>query len=177
MAIVTETAEVVAVEGENAWVETRRKAVCDACTVQKGCGSGIISRMFRKRTRIRVPNTLGARIGEQVVIGIEDSALVRASLAVYLMPLVWMLLGALAGQMIAEALGWTRVEGATALFGMLGLAAGFMWLRRYARNAARDHAHQPNLLGFADPDEDRNEAVIMREHRLERHDGKHTTGH
>lgn len=177
MAIVTETAEVVAVEGENAWVETQRKAVCDACAVQKGCGSGIISRMFSKRARILVPNTLGARTGDQVVIGIEDSALVRVSLAVYLMPLVWMLLGALAGQMIANTLEWTRVEGATALFGVLGLGAGYMWLRRYARNTARNPAHQPNLLRFADHDEDRNEAVVMREHRLERHEGKRTTGH
>jgi sigma-E factor negative regulatory protein RseC len=170
MAIVTETAEVVAVEDEYAWVETRRKAVCDACAVQKGCGSGIISRMFSKRARVRVPNTLGARVGEQVVIGIEDSALVRASLAVYLMPLVWMLLGALAGQMTANALGWSLVEGATALSGLLGLGAGFLWLRRYAHNTLRDPARQPNLLRFADPDEDRNEAVVMRERRLERHD-------
>lgn len=168
MAIVTETAEVVAVEDGDAWIETQRKAVCDACAVQKGCGTGIISRMFSKRARVRVPNTLGARVGERVVIGIDDSALIRASLAVYLMPLVWMMFGAFAGQMIGDALQWTHVEGATAASGVLGLFVGLLWLRRHARVSALDRTTQPNLLRFADPDEDRNEAVVMREHRLER---------
>ncbi len=150
MAIVTETAEVVAVEGDHVWVETERKAVCDACAVQKGCGSGIISRMFRKRARLRIDNSIGARLGERVVIGLEDSALVRASLAVYLMPLVWMLLGAIGGQLLANALGWEQADGAAAIGGVIGLLAGFAWLRRYARHSAGSHAHQPSLLRLAD---------------------------
>ncbi len=169
MAIVTETAEVVAVEDGHAWVETERKAVCDACSVQKGCGSGIISRMFRKRARMRLPNAIGARVGERVVIGIEDGALVRASLAVYLMPLVWMLLGGIAGQLIGEALGWGQVEAASALFGMLGLFAGFLWLRRYARGSA----HQPNLLRIAEPGEGGTDAAVM--HERPRPDETHST--
>jgi sigma-E factor negative regulatory protein RseC len=165
MAIVTETAEVIEVDGEHAWVETRRKAVCDACAVRKGCGSGIISRMFRGRARLRVENTIGARVGERVVLGIEDSALVRASLAVYMMPLVWMLLGALAGQMAANALAWERTDGITALAGVFGLLAGFLWLRRYARHSARDPAHRPNMLRFADHGENGHEAVVLHHRR------------
>lgn len=150
MALVTEIAHVVAVEDGHAWVETQRKAVCDACAVQKGCGSGIISGLFNKRTRIRVPNSLGAAIGQEVVIGIDDRALVRNSLAVYLMPLVWMMLGAIAGQLLGNTFQWTYTEGVTAVFGMLGLAAGFVWLRRYSHRIAGDSASHPNLLRFAE---------------------------
>lgn len=163
MSIVTETAEVVAVEGTHAWVETRRKAVCDGCSVQKGCGSGIISRLFNKRARLRVANTLDARVGDRVVLGMDDGTLVRNSFAVYMMPLVWMLLGALGGQTLGTALQWAYVDGVTALFGVLGLAAGFLWLRRYARGIAADGSRQPGLLRFADP-EDCGGDIILQQH-------------
>ncbi len=160
MAIVTETAEVVAVEGDHIWVETERKAVCDACAVQKGCGSGIISRMFRKRARLRIDNTIGARAGDRIILGLDDRALVRASLAVYLMPLVWLLLGALGGQMLATAMSWEAVDGAAALGGVTGLLAGFLWLRGYARRSADRHAHQPVLLRHAGVVEDGGVSVM-----------------
>jgi sigma-E factor negative regulatory protein RseC len=151
MAMITETARVVAVEEDgHAWVETQRKAACDSCSVQKGCGSGVLSRMFSgKRARLRVVNVLGAAVGDEVVVGIEDSLLVRSSLAVYLMPLVWLLLGAIGGGMVAEVLQPAHVDGISALGGLLGLACGFWWLRRYARAAARDSARQPSLIAYA----------------------------
>ncbi len=152
MAMITETARVVAVDDDgHVWVETQRKTACDSCAVQKGCGSGVLSRLFSgKRARLRVIDTLGAAVGDDVVIGIEDSLLVRSSFAVYLMPLVWMLLGAIAGGMVAGILQSTHVDGLSALGGLLGLAAGFLWLRRYARAAAGDAMRQPSLVAYAD---------------------------
>lgn len=152
MAMITETARVVAVEEDgHAWVETQRKAACDSCSVQKGCGSGVLSQMFSgKRARLRVINVLGATVGDEVVIGIEDSLLVRSSFAVYMMPLIWLLLGAIGGSMVAEIVQPAHVDGISALGGLLGLACGFWWLRRYARAAARDTLRQPSLIAYAD---------------------------
>lgn len=170
MAMVTEAARVAAVDDDGyAWVETQRKAVCNSCSVQKGCGTGVLSKLLsNRRTRVRVLNTLGAAVGDDVVIGIEDGLLVRASVAVYFMPLVWMLLGAIAGGMLADSLQWTHAEGASTLGGMLGLAAGFWWLRRYARIAAQDESRQPSLLRFAEPEAAQGRSVIIRTEEIGR---------
>lgn len=147
MAMITETARVAAIDSEGQlWLETQRKAVCDSCAVQNGCGSGVLSKMFNARpARIRVQNTLGAIVGDEVVVGIDDGQLVRASFAAYLMPLAWMFVGALAGGMLAGTLQWEQADGVSALGGLLGLAAGFLGLRRYAHRALQE----PRLVGFA----------------------------
>jgi sigma-E factor negative regulatory protein RseC len=148
MAMITETARVAALDADGyAWLETDRRTACDSCSVQQGCGSGVLSKMFSgRRTRLRVANTLGARVNDQVLVGIDDRMLVRASLATYFMPLVWMLLGAIAGSMAGGIFEAIDAEGASAVGGLAGLGIGFMWLRGYARRSF----HQPQLIGFAD---------------------------
>jgi len=149
--MMTETAQVIATEGGYAWVETQRKTTCGNCAAQKGCGTSVLAKVLGNRTsRIRVINTIGASTGEMVVVGVEDGMLVRTSFAVYAMPLILLLLGGMGGGMLADALQWQSREGATALGGVLGLALGFLWLRRYTRAIALDARHQPSLIGFAE---------------------------
>ncbi|MDR2877776.1 MAG: SoxR reducing system RseC family protein, partial [Chromatiales bacterium] len=112
MAMNTETARVASVDSDGQlWVETQRKAACDSCSVNKGCGTGVITKMLNLRSpRIRVQNTLGAVVGDEVLVGIDDGQLVRASFAAYFMPLAWMFIGALAGGMIAGTLQWEQAD-------------------------------------------------------------------
>lgn len=148
--MVTETGQVVDLKNEFAWVATQRKAVCDTCSAQKGCGSGVLAKVLGNRlTRIRVLNSIGAEVGDEVIVGMDDASLVKTSFAVYAMPLAMMIAGALAGQMLGDALHWTYGDAATAIFGLGGLAGGFAWLRRYTREIAGDERYQPRLLGFA----------------------------
>lgn len=150
----TETARVVSTEGEHAWVETQRKTTCGSCAVQKGCGTGVLAKVLGNRaSRIRVINTIGARNGDLVTLGLEDGALVRSSFAVYAMPLIFLLLGGVAGGLLNDTLSWQSKEGATAVCGVLGLLAGLAWMRRYSQAVAQDARHQPRLIGFADEPE------------------------
>jgi sigma-E factor negative regulatory protein RseC len=149
--MMTETAQVTSTEGEYAWVETQRKTACGSCSAQKGCGTGVLAKVLGNRTsRMRVLNTIGATTGEMVVVGLDGGMLVRTSFAVYAMPLILLLLGGVAGGMLANALQWDTHEGATAAGGVLGLLLGFAWLRRYTRSIALDARHQPSLLGYAE---------------------------
>lgn len=167
--MMTETAQVIETEGGYAWVETQRKTTCGSCAVQKGCGTSVLAKVLGNRTsRIRVINAIDASPGEMVVIGVEEGMLVRTSLAVYAMPLVFLLLGGVGGGMLADALQWSSREGATAVGGVLGLLLGFLWLRRYTRSIALDARHQPSLIGYADaPQSGQTVAVddIMRDYR------------
>ncbi|MGB5259464.1 MAG: SoxR reducing system RseC family protein [Gammaproteobacteria bacterium] len=142
-----ETGRVVDVDGEFAWVESERETSCGSCAARAGCGTGVIAKVLgRKRMRLRVVNRIDAAIGDQVVIGIAESGVVRGSLAVYAVPLAGLFAGAIAGQLA----GGYLAEAATDLPAMAGAGAGFVagltWLGRFSRASQANETFQPVLL-------------------------------
>ena len=144
--MIEQTAQVVAVEGESAWVEAERKSACGGCEAKAGCGTGSLAKAFGTRAnRMKVINTVDAQPGDTVVIGIEESALVRGSVAVYLVPLLTLLGGGIFGEFMAERLGVAlQVGGVTG--GLIGLGIGLLWLRSYTRGIENDPRYQPVTL-------------------------------
>lgn len=139
--MIEETAQVMAVEGEFAWVETRRKSTCGGCSASAGCGVPLMQKALGdKRARIKTLNRAGARVGDLVVVGLEEHALLRGSLAVYAVPLLCMLVAA------ALADVYFKAEGPTILAAVSGLLAGFLWLKSYTRGIARDDRFQAVIL-------------------------------
>jgi sigma-E factor negative regulatory protein RseC len=145
--MIEERAEVVACEGRFAWVQTQRASTCGSCAANKGCGTATLARVLgQRRTRVRVLNDARAVAGEQVVIGLSEQALVRGALAVYLVPLLGLLGGALFGAHLAERLLVQEADLLSILFGGLGLAIGIGWLRHHARRIREDARYQPVIL-------------------------------
>jgi sigma-E factor negative regulatory protein RseC len=146
-----ETAHVVRVEGQDAWVETGRRSGCAGCGAAGGCGVGVLSKVLGRRDApLRVSSNQPLQPGDEVIIGIDESALVQASLAVYLVPLVLMLAGAALG-VYARSLGLVEGEGLTVLLGALGFGAGVGWLGRYTRRVRCSPRFQPVVLRRAVP--------------------------
>jgi sigma-E factor negative regulatory protein RseC len=142
-----ETALVVEVDGSGVWVETRRQSTCGTCSAQKGCGTAALAKvMGQRRNRVRVLSELPLRRGDRVVIGIRENALVRGSLAVYAVPLVLLLGGAVSGTVLAQSLRLENADLASVLLGMGGLAAGLWWLKRFTRRIRDDRDFQPVVL-------------------------------
>jgi sigma-E factor negative regulatory protein RseC len=142
-----ETARVVRIEDDVVWVETERRSTCASCAVEKGCGTATLAKVLgNRRTVVRVLSALPLRVGDQVVIGIREQALVRGSLAVYAVPIVLLLLGGLIGQLGAEQFIWDNAELASVTLGMSGLIAGLVWLRRYTRRIQDDPEFQPVVI-------------------------------
>lgn len=135
--MIEETAHVVETQGEYAWVEAQRRSSCGSCAV-KGCGTGALSKILGKRgQRMKVLNPVDAKAGEEVVLGIREQDLLKGSLAVYIVPLLTMLAGALLGEVLAPQWG-SDSEALSLSLGLLGLAGGFFWLYRYNRVLSRD---------------------------------------
>lgn len=115
------SAQVVRVEGEAAWVQVVAPASCGACA-GRGCGSSIYARVWHPvAPSYRVPNSLAARVGDAVVIGLPAGALWRATLWAYALPLGLALLGALG------LAGWGDL--AAAAGAGIGLALGALVMR------------------------------------------------
>lgn len=145
--MIEETAIVVAVEGDETWVETERQTTCGSCSVNKGCGTATLAKVLgNKRNRVRVINTIGASVGERVVVGIEEAALLKGSLAVYLVPILGLLLGGIFGEFMAPRLHISTVEWLGAAGAIGGLSLGLLWLRFFARQVSADGRYQAKVL-------------------------------
>lgn len=143
--MIEESAHVVESDDDYAWVETERRSSCGSCSA-KGCGTGALSKILgRKTQRMKVLNPIGAKSGDEVTLGIEEQALIKGSLAVYIVPLVAMLGGGLLGKALAPQWG-TDADGLSAMLGILGLVIGFLWLRFYNRSIAQDKRYMATIL-------------------------------
>jgi len=145
--VIEESGQVVEVQGEFAWIEGERTSTCGGCAVRKGCGTSAIAKVLgQRRVRLRVLNRINASVGDNVVIGIAESGLVRGSLAVYAAPLLGLFTGALAGQLLGKQVfgmssDWLAIGGAIS-----GFVAALIWLKRFSRRTDKDTAYQPVVL-------------------------------
>lgn len=136
---------VVAIEGDEALVETSRQSSCGSCEA-KGCGTGSLSQVLgRKTQQLRVKNPVAAKPGEAVVLGLSESALIRGSLAVYMVPLVALLGGGLLGEVLGRQMGWPGELGAITL-AVLSLIGALLWLRGFSRRAGVGERYQAVIL-------------------------------
>ena len=122
--MIEERARVIEAGEGYAWVETERRSACGSCRVNPGCGTAVLAKaMGRRRVRLRALSGIPVQAGDEVVVGIDESALIQGSLAVYMAPLLAMLAGAAVGEQIIGS------EAASMLLGAAGLLGSFLWLR------------------------------------------------
>lgn len=104
-----------------------------------GCGAAVLAQIFSRNPRgpMRVGNPIQARIGERVIVGVEEGMLVRSTLLAYLLPLALLLGGALAGRAGGG-------DGLAAVGALLGLAIGWGLARLLGRRLLQ--SAQPVIL-------------------------------
>jgi sigma-E factor negative regulatory protein RseC len=148
--MIEETARVVAVEGRLAWVETGRAGACNACAQGAGCGILSLAGLFgRRRPSFRVANPIDARVGDEVIVGVEEAALVNGSLLVYLLPLLLLIGLAGVGDVVGKHMALQYAEGLSIVGGLGGMALGFAGIHRYGRRVLRSGRYQPIIVRFA----------------------------
>ncbi len=144
--MIRENARVIEVRRNVAVVETRRRVACQSCAVNKGCGTGVIARVLgNKRFQLEALNPVQARVGDEVVVGIEDDALVSGSLLAYALPLVAMLAGGIAGDFA------TGSEGIVILSSLAGFAAGLWAAGHISRRGGNEARYRPVILARRAP--------------------------
>ena len=90
--MIEERARVIAVENNQLLLEAQTRAACNACAAKQGCGTSVLSKWVgRKFTRFQAPNTVNARVGDEVVVGLAEEAMLKGSVFVYLLPLLAMI--------------------------------------------------------------------------------------
>ena len=145
--MIEEQARVVAVDDGMVEMQVQRQTACDACSVNKGCGTGVLAKAIGvKPMRLRVRSALPLKVGDTVIVGIEDRMLVRSSFLVYALPLLLLLAGALFADFMAANLAVENSDIVTIAGGIGGLMAGFFWLRVFSLRMSTDSRYQPRIL-------------------------------
>lgn len=129
---------------EGVFVETSRASACGSCSSQNSCGTTTLSQLLGSRkSAFKVLDPIGAAVGERVVIGVEEAALLKSSLLVYLLPLALLLAGAILGSLSAPVhlmdayAGWGAIA---------GLILGFVALKLASARAGTQQQFQPVIL-------------------------------
>ncbi|MBK1705737.1 SoxR reducing system RseC family protein [Halochromatium glycolicum] len=143
--MIEENAVVVAAEAGIIEVEIHRRASCNACSARSGCGVSLLDRVLGRRPqRLVLANKLDARVGDEVVIGIPEGALLKAAVAAYMLPLLGLLSGGIIGDLLVNdaSVG----EALPLLGGLIGLGIGLLGTRFYSRRLAADPQWRAVLL-------------------------------
>lgn len=145
--MIEESAVVVDRDGEFVEVQALRRGACGHCGAKSACGTSLLDRFLGRRSLyLRVINAIDAGVGEQVVIGVPEAALLRAAFSAYLVPLIALILGAILGQEVANSVGLLSSELVSLIGGLVGFGLALIWLRVYSARLGSDPRYRAVLL-------------------------------
>lgn len=136
---------VIRVEGNEALVESTQSGGCGNCDSENGCGSGKLSQLFcSEPRRFRVRNDGNAQVGALVQVTLAEGVLLRSALLMYILPLLLLLVGAMAGaQWTSDA---ASSDSYSAIGGLLGLSLGFVLVKVLSLRRHLSAVAQPVIL-------------------------------
>lgn len=133
------TGTVVETDGDYAIVNAD-EAGCGRCHEKGGCGGANVGRMFcTAPKRWRVLNPRGAIVGEKVRIAVGEGAVSSSALLIYVLPLAFLIAGAVLGTALAADSG--GIVGAVS-----GLLLAWLWVRHLQKRRYCDPQYHPHIL-------------------------------
>ncbi|WP_286237120.1 SoxR reducing system RseC family protein [Neptuniibacter halophilus] len=141
--MIQENGKVVQVDAHGIWVETQRQSACASCAARNGCGQKLLASVGEGKRfifRVNNPEQLQVRTDDQVMVGIEEGAFMKATLFIYLVPLLALFIGAV----VADALFGNELAIIAMAFAFL--LTGFLLVRYGSATLFRSCRYQPVLM-------------------------------
>lgn len=132
---------VIRLDTRTAWVKTKKLSACASCKSQKSCNvMGGDDEM-----EVEVINAAGASVGDQVVIYFETASLLKATLLLYVFPLLSMFAGALLGREIASVIQLSSSV-SSAIFGFLFFLVSIVFIKIQANKMGGQEQYRPRII-------------------------------
>lgn len=137
--VITSTTE------KGAWVEGVQQSACGSCSAKAGCGKHTMSQLGKK-VSLWLPYTQDLatenaeatfKVGQQIVVGLPEGAILKSTFVLYGAPLVLLILGAIFGHYL-----WGEVG--SILVSMIALFVGFKVASYFSEKNKRHW--QPHFL-------------------------------
>ena len=147
--MIKEIGQVIDIEEQWLLVETAIKSTCNSCAAKSNCGTSTIAQAFSSKTVInKVKNTLKAKVGDSVEIGIPEASLLQGSFYLYLLPLFVAIISASITQLwLVRFVEIQEFHVILATF--LGGYLGFLFSKNLLSKSDVDK-YQPVLIGIYD---------------------------
>lgn len=141
--MLTEQAEVIEVESLRVKVAVKSASGCGSCSAKAGCGTGILDRWLNPThifwLDINQDTKVKPMLGDLLEIGVDESAFVRNTLLLYLLPILIFL--------ITAGLGFAAGgELVSILAGISGLALGAVLANYLIQKSPYAQNFSPQIL-------------------------------
>ncbi len=137
---------VVKIVGERVRVVVPRSGACQGCSEKaSGCGCGLLGN--DPEAVVTALNEAGAKPGDLVEISLPEKVLLWAAAAVYLLPMVFLVAGSIAGHLLSDRL-LVSADAAAVVGAAAGLFLGVAATWTISRYAARSHGISPRITGI-----------------------------
>ena len=143
----TKTGVVRAVHGRIALVVTQLEPECESCSAKHACSS---LRGSGANMEVRARNTVGAQVGDVVIISIGSAPFLKVTFIVYMVPILALAGGALCGYGLAT-LFTANKDLLVGGFGAFGLLGSFFWLRKKANKLSARKEFIPEIISKRPP--------------------------
>lgn len=150
--MITEQAIVVSCNNNETWIETQRKSSCGQCSANKGCGTSVLSKVLgNKFSTMKAINKIDAKVGDKVIIALNESSLLKGAFMTYMVPLLYIFAFSWLGQFCASFFSLDNNELMVIIFGFSGFYFGLKHLKRFSVSIANDEDFQPVIIKQAEP--------------------------
>jgi sigma-E factor negative regulatory protein RseC len=154
--MIEEHAIILSIENQSeyqpvATIEVVRKTACGLCGKTRGCGNALWGKMFaHKTTSFKAQNSIDAKVGQSVIVGIDESALMKSALLLYIVPLVTMFIGAILASQVSGS------ELVAMLGAVVGVMVGYFWVKAHTAGRTYYQNHRPKILRLDVPKKEEN---------------------
>ena len=133
---------VTKIYSSNAWVKCTKSAACESCSAKSFCDTAGGS---DDDVEVEAINVAGAKVDDRVTISFETSSLLKVSFLVYMIPVLFLILGVVIGDKIAAILNYDQSI-FSVLAGFLFLFAAFFFVKTKGKELSRKEAYQPKII-------------------------------
>ena len=138
----TEEGIVVKVDSSTAWVKCIKSAACESCSAKAFCNTAGGS---DDDVEVEAINAVGAKVNDRVTISFETSSLLKVSFLVYIVPVLFLILGVVIGNKIAPIFNYDQSI-FSVLVGFLFLVAAFFFVKAKGKDLSTKDAYKPKII-------------------------------
>ena len=143
--MIEEQAIVIKASKESVTLEVVRSKPCGLCGQVRGCGNSIWGKIFSHQSgHIETRNNLNAKLSDIVILGIDETLMLKSSLMLYGVPLLLMFLG----MVIANSFAKEMTELYTLVGAVLGLSLGVVMIKRVINEKMQMFYNEAQLIRF-----------------------------
>jgi sigma-E factor negative regulatory protein RseC len=140
--LATEEGIVTKVYSSTAWVKCSKSAACETCKAKAFCdtmGGG------DDDVEVEAINAARAKVNDRVFISFETSSLLKVSFLVYMVPVLFLILGVVIGDKIARIFNYDQSI-FSIVVGFLFLFAAFFFVKAKGNKMSKKDEYKPKII-------------------------------